>query len=101
MKKHLEENELPLRALLIMDHALAHPPGLKDDLLEFSFMTVKFLPPSTTPLLQPLDQQVTSNFKKLYMKALFQKCFEVTSDIQLTLREFWKDILISSTVLHI
>jgi len=37
-----------------------------------------------------MDQQVISNFKKLYNKALFQTCFEVTSDTELTLRDFWK-----------
>jgi hypothetical protein len=37
-----------------------------------------------------MDQQVISNIKKLYTKALFQRCFEVTSDTELTLREFWK-----------
>ncbi|XP_069956616.1 tigger transposable element-derived protein 1-like [Cherax quadricarinatus] len=56
-----------------------------------SFIKVKFLPPNTTPLLQPMDQQVISNFKKLYTKAMFQKCFVVTTETQLTLKEFWKD----------
>ena len=93
MKQSLQENELPLRALLILDHAPAHPPGLEDDLLEFSwsFIAMKFLPPNTTPLLQPMGRQVISNFKKLNTKVLFQRCFEVTSDTQLTLRELWRD----------
>ena len=92
VKKYLLENQLPLKCLLLMDNAPAHPPGLEDQLLEeFSFITVKFLPPNTTPLIQPMDQQVISNFKKLYTKALFQRCFEVTNDTQLTLREFWKN----------
>ncbi|XP_053648174.2 tigger transposable element-derived protein 1 [Cherax quadricarinatus] len=56
-----------------------------------SFIKVKFLPPNTTPLLQPMDQQVISNFKKLYTKALFERCFVMTSETQLTLREFWRD----------
>ena len=40
-----------------------------------------------------MDQLVIANLKKLYTKALFRKCFHVTNDIQLTLREFWKDHL--------
>ncbi|XP_018410276.1 PREDICTED: tigger transposable element-derived protein 1-like [Nanorana parkeri] len=92
VKKYLLEKNLPLKALLIMDNAPAHPPGLEDDLLEeFEFIRVKFLPPNTTPILQPMDQQVISNFKKLYTKALFQRCFEVTEGTNLTLREFWKN----------
>lgn len=91
VKKYLEEKNLPLRCLLIMDNAPAHPPGLEDDLMEeFDFIKIKFLPPNTTPLLQPMDQQVTANFKKLYTKYLFQRCFEVTNDTELTLHDFWK-----------
>nr|XP_034961014.1 uncharacterized protein LOC118080194 [Zootoca vivipara] len=77
---------------------ISHPPGLAEELMEeFNFISVKFLPPNATPLIQPMDQQVISNFKKLYTKALFQKCFEVTSDTDLTLREFWKNHFI---ILH-
>ncbi|UYV68360.1 hypothetical protein LAZ67_5004062 [Cordylochernes scorpioides] len=58
LKKYLSEKKLPLRALLVMDNAPAHPPSLKDHLLdEFKFIEVRFLPPNTTPLLQPMDQQ--------------------------------------------
>ncbi|UYV84264.1 hypothetical protein LAZ67_X001696 [Cordylochernes scorpioides] len=58
VKKYLSEKKLPLRALLVMDNAPAHPPSLKDHLLdEFKFIEVRFLPPNTTPLLQPMDQQ--------------------------------------------
>ena len=92
VKRYLEENNLPLKCLLVMDNAPAHPPGLEDDLdITYDFINVKFLPPNTTPLLQPMDQQVISNFKKLYTKGLFTRCFQVTSDTDLTLREFWKD----------
>ncbi|XP_036212432.1 tigger transposable element-derived protein 1-like isoform X2 [Myotis myotis] len=92
VKKYLWEKQLPLRALLVMDKAPAHPPALEAELMEeHSFITVRFLPPNITPLIQPMDQQVISNFKKLYTKALFQRCFEVTSETNLTLREFWKE----------
>uniref|UniRef100_UPI00358EFACF tigger transposable element-derived protein 1-like n=1 Tax=Myxine glutinosa TaxID=7769 RepID=UPI00358EFACF len=92
VKAYLEEKNLPLKALLVMDNAPAHPPGLEEDLEEeYSFIKGKFLPPNTTPLIQPMDQQVISNFKKLYTKAMFQRCFEVTNETELTLRDFWKD----------
>ncbi|XP_066982152.1 tigger transposable element-derived protein 1-like [Macrobrachium rosenbergii] len=38
-----------------------------------------------------MDQQIIANFKKLYTKALLQRCFEVTSETSLTLTEFWKE----------
>ncbi|PNF41338.1 hypothetical protein B7P43_G16757 [Cryptotermes secundus] len=68
---------LPLHVLLVMINTPAHPPDLQDDLLEeFKFIKIQFLPPNTTPLLQPMDQQVISNFKKLYTISLFERCFE-------------------------
>lgn len=92
VKKYLLEMNLPLHVLLVMDNAPAHPPGIQNDLPEeFKFIKIQFLPPNTTPLLQPMDQQVISNFKKLYTKALFEHCFQVTEETNLTLREFWKN----------
>ncbi|XP_069961423.1 uncharacterized protein [Cherax quadricarinatus] len=98
VKKYLQENKLPLKCLLVLDSAPAHPPDLEDQLLEeYSFIRVKFLPPDTTPPIQPMNQQVISNFKKLYTKAVFERCFEVTSGTELTLREFWRNHF---TILH-
>jgi len=86
-----KEKNLPLKALLVMDNAPAHPQGLEEDWsAEYGFIQVKILPPNTTPFIQPMDQQVISNFKKFYTKALFQRFFEVTSEAQLTLTDFWK-----------
>ncbi|PNF27366.1 hypothetical protein B7P43_G01189 [Cryptotermes secundus] len=91
VKKYLLEMNLPLHVLRVMDNAPTHPLDLQNDLLEeFKFIRIQFLPPNTTPLLQPMDQQVISNFKKLYTKVLFERCFEVTEGTNLTLREFWK-----------
>ncbi|CAH2283062.1 tigger transposable element-derived 1-like [Pelobates cultripes] len=85
VKQFLLDRGLPLIALLVMDNAPAHSPNIEDDLLEeFSFIKVMFLPLSTTSLIQPIDQQVISNFKKLYTKASFQRCFKVTEGTNLT-----------------
>ena len=92
VKKYLEDNGLPLKCVLLLDNAPGHPPDLEDDLLdEFKFIKVVYLPPNTTSILQPMDQQVISNFKKLFTKHLFRRCFEVTQNTNLTLREFWKE----------
>ncbi|XP_070592105.1 tigger transposable element-derived protein 1-like [Erythrolamprus reginae] len=92
VKEYLLANELPLQALLLLDNAPGHPPALQDDILEeFQFVKVVFLPPNMTSILQPMDQQVIANFKKLYTKHLFRRCFDVTENTNLTLREFWKD----------
>ncbi|XP_068204478.1 tigger transposable element-derived protein 1-like isoform X2 [Palaemon carinicauda] len=92
VKKFLLERSLPLQALLVMDSASAHPPDLEDYLLdEFKFIQIKFLPPSTSPLLHPMDHEVILNFKMLYTKAMFQRCFEAMEGTNLSLRAFWKD----------
>ena len=92
VKKYLQEKKLPMKVLLILDNAPAHPPGLVDDILhEFKFVKVLYLPPNTTAIFQPMDQQVIANFKKLYTNHLFRRCFEITESTNLTLREFWKE----------
>ena len=75
VKKYLQEKGLQLKCLLLLDNAPAHPPGLEEHLVNvFDFIQVKFLPPNTIPILQPIDKQVISNEKKLYTKGLFWKC---------------------------
>ncbi|XP_061625057.1 tigger transposable element-derived protein 1-like [Phyllopteryx taeniolatus] len=92
VKMYLQENGLPLKCLLVMDKAPAHPPGLAEDLdIEYDFIKVKFLPSNTTLLLQPMGQQVICNFKKLYTRALILRCFQVTKGTDLTLTVFWRD----------
>ncbi|XP_069163339.1 tigger transposable element-derived protein 1-like [Procambarus clarkii] len=92
VRNYLVDKQLPLKALLVLDNAPAHPRQLQDDLFpENQFITIKFLPPNTTPLLQPMDQQVIANFKKIYMKALLERCVHVIDTTELTLRQFWKE----------
>ena len=61
VKKYLQVKGLPLRCLMLLDNAPAHPPGLEEDLVkEFDFIQATFFPANTTPILQPIDQQVNS-----------------------------------------
>ncbi|GBN81232.1 Tigger transposable element-derived protein 1 [Araneus ventricosus] len=86
VKKYLQENNLPMQALLVLDNAPAHPPNLEDDILEeFKFIKVLYLPPNTTPILQPMDQQawlsvttrtLTSAWKKLWPESGAEGTFE-------------------------
>ncbi|XP_053719550.1 tigger transposable element-derived protein 1-like [Synchiropus splendidus] len=88
VKDYLVEKNLPLKVLLVMDNTPTHPPRLEGD---FQFIQIKFLPANITSRVQPMDQQVFSNFKKLYTKAVFETCFEVTQGSKIPLREYWKD----------
>ncbi|XP_068203841.1 tigger transposable element-derived protein 1-like [Palaemon carinicauda] len=81
VKNFLEVNNLPLKCLLVLDNAPANPPDLEDIIHpDFSFIKVLYLPLNTTPLLQPMARRVIANFKKLYTKHLFKRCFEVTEN---------------------
>ncbi|XP_037114879.1 tigger transposable element-derived protein 1-like [Syngnathus acus] len=92
VKTYLEENALPLKCLLVLDKAPAHPPSLEEDLdIEYNFIKVQSLPSNTTLLLQPMGQEVATHFRKLYTKALFSRCFQVTKGTDLALTNFWRD----------
>ena len=81
IKEYLKEDKLPLGCLLVMDNATAHFQYLDNDLPDgFGYITVKFLPTNTTPLLQVMDQYVISSLRNLYSRELFRKCLEVTND---------------------
>ncbi|XP_035228349.1 tigger transposable element-derived protein 1-like [Stegodyphus dumicola] len=87
IKDYLDTNNLPLKALLLLDNAPGH---LEDNLLiDFPWLTVQFLPPNTTSLIQPMDQEVIAGFKKLYTRALFRRYFEVCQfSSKITLKSF-------------
>ena len=77
-----------------MDNATAHHRDLDDDFPDgFDFFKEfnEYQTPNTTPLLQPMDQQVIPNFKNLNTRALFRKCSELTNDTQLIHKEYCKD----------
>ena len=80
-KKCPKVKGLPSRCLLLLENAPTHLPDLEEHFVkEFDSIQVEFIPPCMTPMLQPIDQEVISNFNKLYTKGLFRKCFEITND---------------------
>ncbi|GFX75452.1 uncharacterized protein TNCV_2547231 [Trichonephila clavipes] len=63
---YLDTNDLPLKALLLLDNAPEQPKDLKDNLFtDFPWLTVQFLPPNTTSLIQQMDQEAIAIFKKI------------------------------------
>ncbi|KFD50258.1 hypothetical protein M513_08886, partial [Trichuris suis] len=60
------------KVLLLIDNAPAHPSAQYIDAVD-EFVTVKFLPPNVTPLIQPMDQGVIANFKRSYRKQLLRE----------------------------
>ncbi|KAG8138916.1 hypothetical protein E2320_001703 [Naja naja] len=83
-KKHKKETrcDVESKQQSLGHEAIFHQvyKGLDGDLLEeFSFITIRFLP-LVTILTQVMDQQVISNFKKLYSRKYFNilHCFNFT-----------------------
>ena len=70
--KHMRERGLPVKGLLLLDNAPAHPDA---SILVSKEGTIKgmFLPANTTALVQPMDQGVLEAVKRRYRKALLQR----------------------------
>jgi hypothetical protein len=63
VEKFCRGNDILFKILFIVDNAPGHPAHLD----EFHvYVKVVFLPPNTTLILQPMDQQVIANFKAYY-----------------------------------
>lgn len=92
VEEYLTMKNLPKKVLLLVDNAPGHPKNIQEELNnEFNFIKFVFLPPNTTSLIQPMDQMVISNFKKTYLKLLFEKCFETCDTMSVSLKTFWSD----------
>ncbi|GFV26021.1 tigger transposable element-derived protein 7 [Trichonephila clavipes] len=73
VKKFNKENDLPQRAILLIDNAPSHP-GTEE--LSSGEIKAIFLPPNVTPLLQPMDQGVLQKLKQIYRKQFLRTLIE-------------------------
>jgi hypothetical protein len=82
-------NQLPNKALLILDNAPAHPTCL-DELS--SNVKVVFLPPNTTSILQSMDHGMIATFKAYYIRETFSQAVKITNlnEGAPILKEFWR-----------
>lgn len=69
VRKHLTEMKLPIKALLLLDNAPAHPET-STITSEDGKIKSMFLPPNTTAIIQPMDQGVLEAMKRRYRKAM-------------------------------
>ena len=75
------------RVCLVMDNCRAHPEYLQDI---HPNVEVVFLPPNTTSLIQPLDQELIANVKTIYYRNVFRDLRSKTEsnvEIQMILQE--------------
>lgn len=78
VKMYLKKNNLPQKAILFLDNAPSHPD---EEELVSGDIKVKFLPPNVTALLQPMDQGVLENIKRVYRRKLLSKMIEEEGEL--------------------
>ncbi|XP_042909441.1 tigger transposable element-derived protein 1-like [Parasteatoda tepidariorum] len=101
VKCYCEIKKLEQRALLLIDNAPSHPTNLSG-LATCMLVEVVFLPPSTTALIQPMDQGVISNFKAYYWRPALRQMFDkIDGEEKQSIREFWKNYDIMNAVENI
>lgn len=85
VRKHLRQQRLEPKALLLLDNCPAHPPA--DSLVSRDGkIRVSYLPKNTTSKIQPMDQGVISTFKMIYRRELIKKIVDSESPIQDSLK---------------
>lgn len=97
VKKYMAQKGLPLKAVLILDNAPSHPPA-EQLTAENNGIFVYFLPPNVTALVQPMDQGVIENMKRIYRKNLMIQL--ITNEDQDSVK-FWKSLNIKEAIFSI
>ncbi|XP_051785316.1 tigger transposable element-derived protein 1-like [Erpetoichthys calabaricus] len=88
VREYCLERGIPFKIILLLDNAPGHPRHLAD---LYPNVKVFFLPPNTTPLIQPMDQGVIATLKANYLRSAFaQAIAAIDADPELSLRDFWK-----------
>lgn len=80
MKGFLKQENLPEKAMLLLDNAPSHPPSAELRTTNGSIF-VMFMPPNVTPLIQPMDQNVLRLTKLYYRKGLLTSIISKRQDI--------------------
>ncbi|KFD66300.1 hypothetical protein M514_21587 [Trichuris suis] len=85
-KEYCRRKGIQFKILLLLHSAPAHPRYISD---VHPDVKVIYLPPSTTALIQPMDQDAIGAFKAHYLWRTFAQTLEALESGE-TLREFWK-----------
>ncbi|KAJ3649085.1 hypothetical protein Zmor_020847 [Zophobas morio] len=93
VRKFLEVNKLPPKALLLLDNATVH---MDETVLksEDGSITAAFFPPYVTSIGQPMDQGVIENMKRYYRKKIMMDLLQEDSDPM----TFWKNLNIKDAI---
>ena len=97
VRRHLHDQGLPEKAILLLDNAPAHPDT---DAMQSQDGQIRcvFLPANTTPLLQPMDQGILEITKRTNRKSLIRKMLFENEDPQTSIVDFIKSLTIKDAV---
>ena len=85
VRKHLRQQKLEPKALLLLDNCPAHPPA-ENLVSRDGKIRVSYLPKNTTSKIQPMDQGVISTFKTVYRRELIKKIVDNEASVQDSLK---------------
>lgn len=83
MEEFCKKSNIRFNILLLLDNVPGHSPMLHD---QHPNVRVEFLPPNTTSIIQPLDQEVISVVKASYSRQQFYLRRQATEDAALIQR---------------
>ena len=99
VREYCTNKGIPFKILLVLDNAPGHPSYL-DDL--HPNVKVVYLPPNTTPLIQPMDQGVIATFKAHYLRISFDQAIEtMDANPDMDFRAYWKTYNIYHCIKHV
>lgn len=96
VQKHLKSKGLLEKAVLLLDS----PPAHQDEELlssEDGRITVKYLPPNVTSLIQPMSQGILGTVKRYYRTGLLQKYLSEGTEPKL----FWKNLTVLDAIYEV
>ena len=85
LKEYCEKENLSFIILILLDNAPDHPTSIQDQTWRLCFFH-----PTTTSLIEPMDQGVVDTFKACYLPITFINLVESTDNNQMIVKEFWK-----------
>ena len=86
-----QENELPAKAVLLLDSAPGHPANLSEVRTPLDGNVV-YMPSNTTSLSQIVDQGVMVNFKASYLCQIFMKMVRVLDRSEIIIKHYGRSI---------
>lgn len=93
---YMRSENLPVKAVLLLDNAPSHPPAAELKTLDGKIFVI-YMPPNVTPLIQPMDQNVLRLTKLFYRKSLLNSLITKSE----TIADALKSLTLRDVVIHL